>query len=315
MGDDFIFTLDCFFVICIFIYLRIYLSIYLSIYLFICLFIYLFFCLSIVLEHLIFNNLLLQTVINMREIILKCECEFSSLFSLLVHAPSDKNISFEKVLELADNIMIVIPPDKLKKNVDYEMKKIIEKGSVQSFLTPKHLTMKSVQSDWILLRNRNCRRSSNILNHQKKIIPTGKMKVINTGNSNSQITINKNDKFKWFTDKNQNFVVYLFENLKNSNMRKMLRKNNVLIEKKYSYIGPFKEYSAELNYGLLFGANDLNKYFCGRKGMENKNSNFISSCWVEKLQILDENLHSIEFLFVVTAVLAGLLGSSVYCHL
>ena len=251
----------------------------------------------------------------MREIILKCECEFSSLFSLLVHAPSDQNVSFEKLLKLADNIMIVIPSDKLKKNVDYEMKKIIEKGSVQSFLTPKHLTMKSVQSDWILLRNRNYRRSSNVLIHQKKIIPTGNMKAINTENFNSKIKINKNDKFKWFTVMNQNFVVYLFKNLKNSNMRKILRKNNALVEKEYSYIGPFKEHSAELNYGLFFSANDLNRYFKGRKGMENTNSNFISSCWVEKLQILDENLHSIEFLFVVTAVLAGLLGSSVYCHL
>ena len=256
-----------------------------------------------------------QTVINIREIILKCECEFSSLFSLLVHAPSDANISFEKVLKLADNIMIVIPPDKLKKNVDYELKKVIEKGSIQSFLTPKHLKMKSVQPDWILLRNKNCRRCSNIVIRQKNIIPSSEMKARNTQILNSKIDINKNNKFKWFTDINQKFIYYLFKNLKNSNMRKMLRKNSALIEKRYSYIGPSREYSAELNYGIFFSLNDLNKYLSGDKRIENSNFDFVLSRWVENLQNLDENLHSIKYLFVLTAVLAGVLGTSVYCYL
>lgn len=254
-----------------------------------------------------------QTVIDIREIILKCECEFSSLFSLLVHAPSENNKSFEIIVKLADNIMITIPPEKLKKNADYEMKKIIEIGLIQSFLTPKHLRMKSVQSDWVLLRNKNTKTSSSILIHHRKLINSFEIKVKNIDdNLNYKLQNDRKNIFHWLTGKNQEFIFHLFNSLKNSKIRRLIRKKNLLIEKNYSYVGPFKEHSSELKSGMSFSMKNFNWYL--KKWTKTMEFDFLTSLVFDKLQNLDESFHSIEFLLLVTTVLAGILSSSVYYY-
>lgn len=92
-------------------------------------------------------------VISVREVVLECECDFASVFDLLVHAPVKIGISIEDLITLADNILIIFPPEKLRKAVDVEVKRIIDRDLVKCFHVPVHLKSCSVQADWVLLQN------------------------------------------------------------------------------------------------------------------------------------------------------------------
>jgi hypothetical protein len=92
-------------------------------------------------------------VISVREMVLECECDFASVFDLLVHAPVKIGISIEDLITLADNIMFIFPPEKLRKTVDAEVRKIIDRDLVKCFHVPPHLKSCSVQADWVLLQN------------------------------------------------------------------------------------------------------------------------------------------------------------------
>ena len=105
-------------------------------------------------------------VINDRELVFECECDFSAVFSHLSKLPKKRKIEFENILILADKLIILIPPEKLKKIADFDVKILIEEDLISNFHSPRHLNMKFVQSDWVLIRNKNMK----LLNITKRLL-------------------------------------------------------------------------------------------------------------------------------------------------
>ena len=92
-------------------------------------------------------------VISIRELILDCECEFSSLFDLMVHAPLKIGIPCEVLIEQADKLMALIPPHRIKGSADKEVKRLIDRDMIQAFHVPSHLGSRYVPADWMLLQH------------------------------------------------------------------------------------------------------------------------------------------------------------------
>jgi hypothetical protein len=92
-------------------------------------------------------------VISIREDVLECECDFASLYDLLVHAPAVHGIFFEKLLMIADNLILKITPDKLRRLSNKDLKHMIDCGHINCFKEQKSHKISSVASDWILLKN------------------------------------------------------------------------------------------------------------------------------------------------------------------
>jgi hypothetical protein len=98
-------------------------------------------------------------VINIRVNVLECECDFASLYDLLVHAPAVHGISFEKLLIIADNLIVKIPPDKLRRLSNEDLKHMIDCGQIDCFKEHKSHKVESVATDWVLLKSMRIRTS------------------------------------------------------------------------------------------------------------------------------------------------------------
>ena len=201
-------------------------------------------------------------VISIRELVLECECDFASVFDLLVHAPVKIGISAEDLITLADNILIIFPPEKLKKAADAEVRKIIDRDLVKCFHVPPHLKSCSVQADWVLLQN-------------LYITPTNDIATT----YDSEISKIENSWSQFYLRLNLNNL------LRNTRILKNFDRNSNILEVFSSYVGPFK------------GNLDLN--ISSRNILSKENSKFGVSSFnlLNLLRIVDDNTFSLTTLF------------------
>ena len=202
-------------------------------------------------------------VISVREVVLECECDFASVFDLLVHAPVKIGISIEDLINLADNILIIFPPEKLRKAVDAEVKRIIDRDLVKCFHVPVHLKSCSVQADWVLLQN-------------LYITPTNDIPAAIHPNCD-------NSKFSTI----QNFWSWSYLRLNLFRNKRILNKfeiNSNVLESYSSYVGPFKGDSDVNGSNRNISIRDDNKF------------GVLSFNFLNLLRIIDENTFSLSTL-------------------
>ena len=202
-------------------------------------------------------------VISVREVVLECECDFASVFDLLVHAPVKIGISIEDLITLADNILIIFPPEKLRKAVDAEVKRIIDRDLVKCFHVPVHLKSCSVQADWVLLQN-------------LYITPTNDIPAAIHPNCD-------NSKFSTI----QNFWSWSYLRLNLFRNKRILNKfeiNSNVLESYSSYVGPFKGDSDVNGSNRNISIRDDNKF------------GVLSFNFLNLLRIIDENTFSLSTL-------------------
>ena len=98
-------------------------------------------------------------VLYYKDDILKCDCEFATLHNFLVHLPDKYDIPFEKLLTMADDLMIKVPPDAIKNIATNELRVLLKQNKVSCFnYRRKHL--KYTDSDWYLLQKCSMIKSS-----------------------------------------------------------------------------------------------------------------------------------------------------------
>lgn len=79
-------------------------------------------------------------VLYYKDDILKCDCEFATLHNFLVHLPDKYDIPFEKLLTMADDLMIKVPPDAIKNIATNELRVLLKQNKVSCFnYRRKHL--------------------------------------------------------------------------------------------------------------------------------------------------------------------------------
>ena len=202
-------------------------------------------------------------VISVREVVLGCECDFASVFDLLVHAPVKIGISIEDLITLADNILIIFPPEKLRKAVDAEVKRIIDRDLVKCFHVPVHLKSCSVQADWVLLQNLYITPTNDI--------PT----AIHSNCDNSEFSTIQNF-WSWS---------YLRLNLfRNKRILNKFEINSNVLESYSSYVGPFKGDLDVNGSNRNISIRDDNKF------------GVLSFNFLNLLRIIDENTFSLSTL-------------------
>lgn len=237
-------------------------------------------------------------VISIRENVLDCECDFASLFDLLAHAPQKIGTPCETLIALADKLMILIPPGKLKKCSDHEVRRLIDRDLVQFFRIPVHLVSCSVPADWVLLQ---------LLyvspNPDNLLLPNlrGSASAKNKGEGPACSPISFKHIFQ-----------HSFHHIQNSQIVKKFRKKENSLEKKYSYVGPFS--------GRMTPTEALGVWAVGDTSGKWED---ITSNVVDVLHHIDGNTHSLQTLFFATTFLSGMLGgtfllfrsspSAVYC--
>ena len=248
-------------------------------------------------------------VINDRELVFECECDFSAVFSHLSKLPKKRKIEFENILILADKLIILIPPEKLKKIADFDVKKLIEEDLISNFHSPRHLNMKFVQSDWVLIRNKNMKLFMPI-KINIKISPTVFQSNVRNIFQNFFLSPFIRNNYLFF----QKFIV-----LKKLKFRKIFLKKNSRVAKEYSYEGPFENNSLKFNPRTFFSINNQlnhiyhdNNQFVALKKVA-INLSFIATTTMENFQIFDDRLYSIEILFLTATILAGFSGGYYYC--
>lgn len=204
-------------------------------------------------------------VISVREVVLECECDFASVFDLLVHAPVKIGISIEDLITLADNILIIFPPEKLRKAVDAEVKRIIDRDLIKCFHVPSHLKSCSVQADWVLLQN---------------------LYITPTATNDIPATIHLNcDSSELSTI--QNFWSWSYIRLNLFQNKRILNKfeiNSNVLESFSSYVGPFKGDLDINGLNRSISRRDDNKF-----GLSSYN-------FLNLLRIIDDNTFSLSTL-------------------
>ena len=92
-------------------------------------------------------------VLHLKADILRQECDFAALFNFLAKAPAAKGFDFETLLPLADRLMRMCPPHRLRHAAkgDPEVVAVIERGAIEGFRVPVHLRHRHVPSDRVLL--------------------------------------------------------------------------------------------------------------------------------------------------------------------
>lgn len=202
-------------------------------------------------------------VISVREVVLECECDFASVFDLLVHAPVKIGISIEDLITLADNILIIFPPEKLRKSVDVEVKRIIDRDLVKCFHVPVHLKSCSVQADWVLLQN-------------LYITPTNDIPAAIHSNCDSSELSTIQNFWSWS---------YLRSNLfRNKRILNEFEINSNVLESYSSYVGPFKGDLENNGTNRNISRRDDNKF------------GVLSFHFMNLLRIIDENTFSLSTL-------------------
>ncbi len=61
----------------------------------------------------------------LRDELLKGECDFAAIHNLLVHAPAKHGFPFETLLQRADELLLMIPVNRLKTLCDRELLDLI----------------------------------------------------------------------------------------------------------------------------------------------------------------------------------------------
>lgn len=222
-------------------------------------------------------------VISIRELILDCECEFSSLFDLMVHAPLKIGIPCEVLIEQADKLMALIPPSKLKGSVDKEVKRLIDRDMIQAFHVPSHLGSRYVPADWVLLQqlylSPRLDASAHML-YNKKFHPMG---CTNLGEE------------KW--------LIYIAKSMKIVRRSKILKRyfRKESSEKYLSYVGPFKGKIDDESENDAVLAKALSRW------------ETLVKCVASAVHRIDEGSHSLRTLLIATTVL-GVLSGSLYFY-
>lgn len=226
-------------------------------------------------------------VISIRENILDCECDFACLFDLLAHAPQKIGTPCETLIALADKLMILIPPGKLKKCSDQEVRRIIDRDLVQFFRIPVHLVSCSVPADWMLLQHLYVSP-----NPDNPLLPhlRGSAKSKGAGPACSPISF-------------KHIFLHSFHQIRNSQIAKKFRKKENFLEKCYSYVGPFT--------GRISASEALGMWAVGEGSGKWEE---ISATVVDALHHIDDSSHSLKTLFLATTFLTGILGGTVLLY-
>ena len=105
-------------------------------------------------------------VLNNREEILKCDCDFATLHNFLVHLPDKFDIPFDKLLILADELMVKVPPDAIKNIATNDLRILLKQNKVSNF-NYRRKSIKYTDSDWRLLQKCSLMKSQKSQNIQK----------------------------------------------------------------------------------------------------------------------------------------------------
>ena len=105
-------------------------------------------------------------VLNNREEILKCDCDFATLHNFLVHLPDKFDIPFDKLLILADELMVKVPPDAIKNIATNDLRNLLKQNKVSNF-NYRRKNIKYTDSDWRLLQKCALMKSVSSQNIQK----------------------------------------------------------------------------------------------------------------------------------------------------